>query len=191
MIEKLYSPYAIIVYLVAILRIAELFLSKRNAAILKAKGAFEIRGKHFTTMKLVHTFWLVSCLVEYLFRDQIYSSFNFSFFGTIVIVGMTLRYTAISTLGERWTVTIWILPGVPAVNRGIYKFIKHPNYLGVILELFALPLMVQSWITAVTFSVLNLLVLKVRIPSEEEELKKHSQYGSLFQEQSRFIPKVL
>lgn len=190
-IEKLLSPYSLIVILVAILRIAELFWSKRNANILAKLGGFEVRGRHFTTMKLVHTFWLICTLMEFLYFERSYSQFQFGLFGGFVLLGMTLRYLAIATLGNRWTVTIWILPGVPAVKKGIYNVIKHPNYLGVIIELFALPMMVNSWMSALLFSILNGLVLSVRIPSEEEELKKHSSYSEMFSNEQRFIPKVI
>lgn len=183
--------YIGIVITVALLRILEILWSKKNERNLKELGGFEVKGKHFLLMKAVHTLWLFSCLTEFIINDQSPNPLAFYLFGSIVLLGMFLRYLAIATLGNRWTVTIWILPEVPAVRSGVYKWIRHPNYLGVILELFALPLMGSCFITAALFTILNAIVLKIRIRSEEFELARFSKYDETFKKQSRFIPRVI
>jgi methyltransferase len=85
-----------------------------------------------------------------------------------------LGYWAILSLGERWTTRVMVLPGAPLVRSGAYKFLPHPNYLAVVLEIFAAPLMFGAWITAGVFTVLNAGVLLVRIRAEELALREVS-----------------
>jgi methyltransferase len=89
----------------------------------------------------------------------------------LVAVGQALRYAAILTLGSRWTARVVTLPGVPPLSQGIYRYLRHPNYLGVVLEIAAVPLLHSAWWTAVAFSLANLLLLRARIRVEEAALR--------------------
>jgi methyltransferase len=105
--------------------------------------------------------------------------------------GQALRLIAIRTLGERWTVKVITLPGEPAVAHGIFRYLRHPNYLGVIIEIAALPMLHGAYLTALTFSVLNLLLLRARIRAEERALSGSStNYGERFQDRPRLLPKL-
>jgi methyltransferase len=84
--------------------------------------------------------------------------------------GQALRYLAILSLDERWTTRVMILPGAPLITSGPYKFLPHPNYAAVVLEIFAGPLVFGAWITASVFTLLNACVLLVRIRAEERAL---------------------
>lgn len=180
--------YIFFVFLIVIQRLAELFLSKRNEAYLKARGAIEVGHSHFVYMKLLHVIWPIACILEATFRGETPSDRWIAFFFFIFCCGQLLRLLAIATLGKRWTVKILILPGVEPVTGGIFKFIRHPNYLGVILELFALPLMFNSWFTAITFTLLNAWLLKVRIAKEEIALNEGNRYNQFFATKNRFVP---
>ena len=104
-------------------------------------------------------------------------------------VGQALRIAAMQTLGRRWTVKI-IVPtnAEPAVSRGIYRFVRHPNYLGVVLEIAALPLVHSAYLSALLFSVANGILLLFRIAAEERALRGDSDYGERFRDRPRFLP---
>jgi methyltransferase len=86
------------------------------------------------------------------------------------LAAQALRYAAVGALGERWTVRIWVLPGAPLVRRGPYRLLRHPNYVAVVVELLAAPLLFGAWRTALVIGVLDLLVLRQRIRAEEAAL---------------------
>jgi methyltransferase len=106
------------------------------------------------------------------------------------LAGQTLRYAAIHTLGERWTVRVMTLPGAKPVSQGIYRSIRHPNYLGVILEIGAVPLLHSAYLTAISFSIANALLLAWRIQTEEAALKEQNNYDQVFAGRPRFLPKL-
>ncbi len=101
---------------------------------------------------------------------------------------MGLRYWAISSLGDRWTTRVFVVPGEPPVAKGPYRWLRHPNYLAVIVEVAALPLVHTAWWTAVAFSAGNLLVLRTRIRVEEEALESHSEYREVLGDRPRLVP---
>jgi methyltransferase len=112
----------------------------------------------------------------------------FVFWGAIAtaLVAQALRYTAIWTLGDRWNTRVIIRHDGDPVTKGIYRWIRHPNYLGVILEMAAIPLIGGAWITAALFSVGNLPLLARRISIEEKALG--SRYQETFSSRPRFVP---
>ena len=136
------------VALVALQRLAELRLSRRNERTLRELGAQEHAPEHFLAMQVLHTAWFVGIILEVtLLRPQ----FQLSLAVPAVLIfglGQGLRYAAIRALGTRWSVRIWTLPGAPPVFRGIYRYLRHPNYLGVVLEVAALPLIHGAWRSA-------------------------------------------
>ena len=103
-------------------------------------------------------------------------------------MAQALRYWAIASLGEYWNTRIIVVPGLPPVTRGPYRFLRHPNYVAVVLELAAVPLIHGAWVTALVFSLGNALLLWVRIRAEETALG--SAYAQTFADKPRFIPEV-
>jgi methyltransferase len=101
---------------------------------------------------------------------------------------MALRYWAISTLGDRWTTRIFVVPGEPPVVGGPYRYLRHPNYLAVIAEVAALPLVHTAWLTAGLGSLANALVLRARIRAEEAALSQASDYLEKLGGRPRFVP---
>jgi len=81
-----------------------------------------------------------------------------------------LRWWCITTLGPRWNTRVVVVPGLPLVRTGPYRWFKHPNYVAVVVEGFALPLVHSAWLTALAFTVLNAMLLRVRIRTENEAL---------------------
>jgi methyltransferase len=107
----------------------------------------------------------------------------------VVAVAMALRYWAIATLGERWNTRVICLPETPAVTGGPYRFVRHPNYVAVTLEVAALPLVHSAWITAVVFSAASFFLLRNRIRVEEAALRTHADYDRVLGGQPRFLPR--
>ncbi|MDX1530270.1 MAG: isoprenylcysteine carboxylmethyltransferase family protein [Rhodothermales bacterium] len=168
-------------------RLFELRLSARNEATLKARGAREAGAGHFGAMRLLHTLWFVAMVAEVFLLDRPFVPALAAVGGVGLVVGQALRYAAIRTLGERWTVRVLVLPGAPPVSGGIYRWIRHPNYLGVILEIAAVPILHTAWVTSVSFSLLNAVLLRTRICAEERALEAAGDYGGVLPA-DRFLP---
>lgn len=180
--------YLLLVLCIAMQRLLELRRSKRNEAGLKRRGAQEAASSHFTAMRGLHVGWLVGCMAEAYWRHQPPALAVSMPALAILMLGQTLRFAAMSALQERWTVRIMTLPGVPPVTHGIYRYIRHPNYLGVGLELAALPLLYGSWITALGFGIANAVMLRIRIRAEEAALDAAGGYAQAFENTGRFFP---
>jgi methyltransferase len=164
------------VVLVALERLAELRLSRRNESYLSGLGAREHASGHFIAMQLLHVLWLVSILAEVTLLRPAFQPWLSALATLCFAVGQCLRYAAIHALGRRWSVRVFTLPGAAPITRGIYRYLRHPNYLGVVLEIAALPLMHSAWRSAVSFSLANALLLAVRIRKEERALRRNGGY---------------
>jgi methyltransferase len=184
-----YWLFLVLISGVAVQRLLELRLSKRNEAVILSKGGREYPSRHFILMKILHAMWLPAALVEAVLFQRPFIPLVGGVAISIFLLGQFLRYAAIKTLGWRWTVNVMTLPGEPPVEKGIYRYIRHPNYLGVILEIFALPLVHTAYLTAAIFSLANALVLYSRIRVEEKALEENNQYDLLFKDRPRFIPR--
>jgi len=167
-------PYTLLVALVAILRLLELEVSRRNVAALKARGGYEVGAGHYPWMVLLHASFLVGCVLEVWLLDRPWlAGLGLPMLGLFAI-GMGLRYWTIRTLGARWSTRVIVVPGEPLVTTGPFRWLRHPNYLAVAVEVAALPLVHAAWITAVAFSVLNGMLLRERIRVEDAALAKWS-----------------
>jgi len=156
----------IILALVTLQRLGELWLSNRNTRRLLAKGAREHSPAHYPLIVAVHLLWLVT--LWWLAPTRPVDGFWLAFFVAIEI----FRIWVLATLGPRWTTRIIVLPGAPLVRRGPYRFVNHPNYLVVVLEIAVLPLVFGLWQVAVIFSLLNAAVLTIRIRAEDRTLRR-------------------
>ncbi|BBL78539.1 membrane protein [Rubrobacter xylanophilus] len=161
---------AIGVGLVALQRLLELVLSRRNERRLRVRGAVERGGGHYPVIVGLHALWLVGTLVEGLLRPGLPSWWPAAL--AAFLLAQPLRYWAILSLGERWSTRILVLPGEELVRRGPYRYLRHPNYLAVVVEIFAFPMIFGAWGVAVVFSLLNAVVLAVRIREEERALSE-------------------
>jgi methyltransferase len=180
--------YTLLVALVAAGRLVELRTAARNRARLLARGGVEAAPEHYRWMVLLHTAFLISCPLEVWLLDRPFLPALGAAMLVLVILATALRYWVIRTLDGRWTTRIVVLPGVPPVLGGPYRFIRHPNYLAVCAEMAALPLVHTAWLTAVVFSLLNAWLLRVRIRAEERALADVSSYGELFARTPRIMP---
>lgn len=179
-----------IVALMAIQRLFELRTSIKNERWILSQGGHEVGHSHYKWMVALHSSWMVAMIAEVYFLSCpfILPLALLSLFGAVA--GQILRYVAITTLGKRWTTKIFILPQKEAVSSGIFKYLKHPNYLGVILEVFFVPLIHTAFLTSAIYSALNGLLLKKRIHLEEQALSQSNNYGDLMKNKSRFMPQL-
>lgn len=180
------SLYLLCIGLLGLERLAELILSRRNARKAAALGGVEVGRRDFPLMALVHTLFLVSCVAEVLWLERPFpGALGYTALG-LALMAQALRYWAIATLGTRWNVRIILVPGQMPITSGPYRYIRHPNYLAVVIELFCVPLIHGAWLTALLFSVMNVFVLRVRIRAEETALGE--PWLAAFAEKPRFIP---
>lgn len=163
--------YFVLVGLMAVQRLIELVLSKRNAAWSKARGGVETGLGHFPFMVVLHTGFLIGCVLEVVLGHRPFLPALGWPMLALVVCGQSLRWWCIRTLGPRWNTRVIVVPGLPLVTGGPYRFLRHPNYVAVIVEGFALPLVHTAWLTALLFSVLNAGLLTVRIRAEDTALQ--------------------
>jgi methyltransferase len=180
--------YLGLLLLVAGERLVELRLSARNARRQLDRGAKEYGRGHYLPMVVFHTLFLFSCAAELVWLRPSVPLVLGLFMLILALTAQALRYWAVSTLGDRWNTRIIVRAGDPPVTGGPYRFVRHPNYVAVALELFALPLVHGCWRTALGFSLGNALLLAVRIPSEERALGE--AYRAAFDGRPRFVPTV-
>ncbi len=180
--------YLGLVLLVVFQRLTELRLAKHNERLARAAGAVELGAGHYPWMVTIHTLFLVSCVAEVFLLERPFAPRAAGAMLLLLGVATALRYWTISTLGERWTTKILVRPGAPLVTGGPYRFLRHPNYLAVIVEVAVLPLVHTAWWTAIAFSIGNALVLRTRIRVEEEALAAHSDYQGVLGDRPRIVP---
>jgi methyltransferase len=162
--------FTALVVAVALERLAELVISVRNAAWSRARGGIEVGRRHYAAMVVLHTGLLVAAVTEaWVRRPPFIPVLGWSMAG-LVVLAQALRWWCIRTLGRQWNTRVIVVPGLRAVGSGPYRWISHPNYVAVVAEGFALPLVHTAWITAVVFSVLNAGLLSVRIHVENRAL---------------------
>jgi methyltransferase len=156
---------------VAVQRLAELLLSRRNERIAHSRGAVERGAGHYPFMVGLHVLWLVCTLVEGLARGPELPAYWPVPLALFLLV-QPLRYWAILSLGPAWNTRILVVPGRELVARGPYRFVRHPNYVVVAVEILAFPLIFGAWATALVFTVLNAALLRVRIREEAKALEE-------------------
>ncbi|RVU39253.1 hypothetical protein EOI86_08425 [Hwanghaeella grinnelliae] len=151
-----------IVVLVILQRLMELRIARRNTAVLMAEGAVEHGAGHYPIIVLLHTAWLVAMLWVALQGPPI--NYYWVVFFLVLQAG---RVWVLKTLGKYWTTRIITVPDAPLITGGPFRFVRHPNYLVVTLEIIVLPLAFSEWRLAVVFGLANLAILAWRIRAEE------------------------
>jgi methyltransferase len=155
---------------VAVERVVELVVSTRNARSSLARGGIETGRGHYPAMVVLHLALLAGCVAEVLLLDRAFIPWIGWPMLALVIGAQCLRWWCITTLGSQWTTRVIVVPGATRVTGGPYRWLRHPNYVAVVVEGFALPLVHNAWLTAVAFTVLNTWLLRVRIRTENAAL---------------------
>jgi len=178
--------YLALLAAVALERGVELVLSTRNARLALGRGGVESGQGHYPVMAALHGLFLVSCAVEVVALQRPFPGLvGWAAFG-VVLAAQAVRYWAVATLGWRWNTRIVVVPGAAPIIAGPYRWVRHPNYVAVIAEMVALPLVHGAWLTALLFSLGNAWLLRVRIHAEERALGEPWRHA--FAGRPRFVP---
>ena len=182
--------YTGLVALVAAMRLIELVISRRNIGRLEARGAVEVGQSLYPWMVAVHATFLIACVAEVWLLDRPFISWLAAFCLGLLFCAGALRLWVMATLGERWNTRVLILPEARPITGGPFRRLRHPNYLAVVVEFVALPLVHMAWLTAGIFSLADAMVLHRRIRSEEKALAETANYLSTMGSKPRLIPGV-
>lgn len=156
---------------VAVERLIELRLSRRNERIQLAAGGVEYGSGHYPIMVALHTGLLLGSLLEvWLLARPFIPTLGYPMLALLAF-SAAVRFWVIRTLGNRWTTRVVVVPGLPQIAGGPYRFLDHPNYAIVVIEGFALPLVHTGWITALLFTLANGALLRVRVQVENRALR--------------------
>lgn len=161
--------YTLLIALVAVERIAELVVSQRNLAWSRQHGSVEFGAGHYPAMVVLHTALLAGCLLEAAHREFL-PALGWPMLA-LVAAAQALRWWCIVTLGRQWNTRVVVVPGAGRITGGPYRFLSHPNYVAVVVEGIALPLVHTAWLTALVFTVLNAALLRTRISVENGALR--------------------
>lgn len=158
-------PAILLLVFVTLQRLAELVWNRSNERGLRARGAVEAGRKHYPVMVVLHGAWLVALWIFGWDRPL-----QWAWVGAYAALQFG-RAWVLATLGRRWTTRVFVIPGESLVRRGPYRFVSHPNYLVVALEIFVLPLAFGLWGVALVFGLANLALLAWRIQVENQALQ--------------------
>ncbi|MGB6763642.1 isoprenylcysteine carboxyl methyltransferase family protein [Mycobacterium sp.] len=162
--------YYLLILAVGIERLIELLVAKRNARWALAHGGKEFGGNHYPVMVVLHTALLLGCVIEVWALHRPFLPWIGWPMLVVVAASQVLRWWCVTTLGRRWNTRVIVLPKSQLVQSGPYRWIHHPNYVAVVAEGVALPLVHGAWLTAIGFTLANALLLTVRIKVENSAL---------------------
>lgn len=159
--------FTLFIFFVVLLRIVELIIARSNEKWMRRNGAVEYGQAHYPFIILLHTLFFFSLIAEYNFSSTVH------FYPILVVVYLilaALKFWVIGSLGKFWNTKILRIPAAILINKGPYKYVKHPNYMIVVAELIVIPMCFQLVYTAVIFTFLNAIMLYVRIKEENRVL---------------------
>ncbi|MFF0689225.1 isoprenylcysteine carboxyl methyltransferase family protein [Streptomyces albogriseolus] len=162
----------LLVLAVAVERLAELVVARRNAAWTRARDGVEHGRGHYPVMVVLHTGLLAGCLLEPLLADRPFLPALGWPALALALLAQALRWWCITTLGPYWNTRVIVVPGARLVGDGPYRLLRHPNYVAVVVEGAALPLVHSAWITATVFTLADAVLLTVRVRCENAALTR-------------------
>jgi len=182
------KAFLLLLFVVALLRIYELLISRRHQREMESHGASKVVDPVFRPMVLVHTGVLLGAALEVVFLHRPFYPVLASICFALFLAANVVRWWVIRTLGEHWNVQVMNSTGMGIVTTGPFRYVRHPNYAAVFLEMLALPLIHSAWITASIGSTAHVLVLSRRINTEERVLFSDARYREAMYAKSRFLP---
>ncbi len=179
----LYLAFLVLLYFE---RGVEMVVSLRNAKAALASGGVETGRRHFRAMVAVHAVFPLACALEVLALRRAFPGALGYVALAAALLAQAVRWWAAATLGRRWNTRVIVVPGAPPVTRGPYRYLRHPNYLAVMVEAAAVPLIHGAWLCAIAFVAANAALLSVRVPAEERAMGE--EYRRAFSGLARFVP---
>lgn len=180
--------YLVLLAAVGVLRLVELQISRRHQQHMMSQGAVRVPEPHFKWMVVVHTAVLIGAALEVIFLRRPFIPILAVTMFAVFIASNLMRLWVVRTMGNLWTVQVMDSARVGIVTTGPFRFIRHPNYTGVILEMISLPLIHTAWITALATSAGYSIVLSLRIQAEERVLMANPEYRAAMGHKARFLP---
>jgi len=164
--------YTVLIGVIAVQRLWELRISNRHLRALRDRGGYEVGAAHYPWMVAVHAAFLVSCPTEVWLLSRPWRPGIAAASLAVLVIALGLRWWVLSTLGDRWTTRVMVVPGERLMTVGPYRWLRHPNYVAVVLEIVAIPMIHGAWLTAAVFNLANLFVLRARIAVEDGALDR-------------------
>lgn len=180
--------YLALLLAVALLRLAELRISKRHQAQMVARGAAKVDEPRFRWMVLLHTSVLIGAALEVVFQHRPFIPILGASMFAVFLAANAVRWWVIRTLGEHWNVQVMDSTRLGVISSGPFRFVRHPNYAAVFAEMVALPLIHMAWITAALGSMAHVVVLAQRLSTEERVLFANPDYRAAMAGKPRFLP---
>lgn len=186
------TKYIFIAIVLAVVaqRLLEVRYSDRNQAKILQEGGREHGDNLLGAVKVLQVSWWVATIAEVWYLDRPFLPVLAAVALTATVAGQVLRYLSMRALKWRWTLPIMTVPRMPVVTSGVYRYLRHPNWLGVILEIAFLPLIHSAYLTAIAFSLANAWLMSKRIQTEERALTENSNYAAAFTGKPRFLPVI-
>ncbi|MGW4963280.1 isoprenylcysteine carboxyl methyltransferase family protein [Nonomuraea sp. NPDC004186] len=166
------SAYLVLIGLVALERLAELAVARRNLAWARSRGGVEYGRRHYPWIVLAHAALLAAAPAEVWLLGRPFVPWLGWPMLAVVVLAQGLRWWCVGTLGRQWNTRVVVVPGMPLVHRGPYRWLRHPNYVAVVAEGLALPLVHSAWLTATAFAAANAVLLTVRVRVEDAALSR-------------------
>jgi methyltransferase len=180
--------YLGLLLVVALLRLYELLISRRHRREMLAHGAQKVADPRFRWMVLLHTSVLVGAALEVVFLHRPFYPLFAAVCFAIFVAANVVRWWVIRTLGEHWNVQVMNSTGMGVITDGPFRYVRHPNYAAVFVEMLVLPLIHCAWITAVLGSAAHVAVLSQRLATEERVLFADARYREAMSGKPRFVP---
>jgi methyltransferase len=180
--------YLALLAAVGVLRLVELRISRRHQQLMLTRGAVRVPEPHFKWMVVVHTGVLIGAALEVVLLHRPFIPPLAASMFVLFVASNLMRFWVVRALGDLWSVQVMDSTRIGVVTTGPFRFVRHPNYTGVILEMISLPLIHTAWITALATSVGYSLALSLRIRAEERVLMANPEYRAAMEHKARFVP---
>src|SRR5579863_1694206 len=173
---------------VAAMRMVELRISKRHQREMASRGAEKAKDSIFPVMAMFHTLVLVGAAVEVVFFHRPFLPALAIPMIALFVFANIVRWWVIRTLGQHWNVEVMDSTRLGVITTGPFRYVRHPNYAAVFVEMIALPLIHTAWITAIAGSCLHLWAIRKRLEAEEPPLLADPEYRAAMAAKPRFVP---
>jgi methyltransferase len=180
--------FLILLVAVAAMRTFELRISKKHQREITARGGTKAKDPVFPCMAMFHTLVLIGAAAEVVFLHRPFIPALGYAMLAVFIFANTVRWWVIHTLGEHWNVQVMDSTKLGVITSGPFRYVRHPNYAAVFVEMIALPLIHTAWITALAGAVVHIVVLIFRLSAEERVLFADPDYAAAMSSKPRFIP---
>jgi methyltransferase len=173
---------------VGLLRIFELSVSRRHQQQMIAHGATKVEEPRFRWIVLLHTAVLVGAALEVVLLRRPFIPALAAVMLLLFLGGNAVRLWVVRTLGEHWNVQVMNSTNLGVITSGPFRFVRHPNYAAIFVEMFSLPLVHTAWVTALLGCVGFVVTISQRIAVEESVLLANPQYRASMGDKPRFLP---